>query len=142
MNLNLKGNINNPDNIDELCKIVTENDITSNILLSHQTHIIKNDFTSLIKFYTIQGSFFINQYMRNLTNYKTRNIFLEKNIKYIWNGIKNSPPFDKDYYIYRFIKTDYFIKNLEIGDIYEEEGFLSTTRDPFIDPIILNLEQF
>lgn len=134
MNLKLEGNINNPDNIDELCKLVTDNDINSNILLSHQTHVIKNDFTSLIKYYTIQGSFYINQYMRNLTNYKTKNIFLEKNIKFIWNGILNSPSFDKDYYIYRFIKTDYFIKNLEIGDIYVEEGFLSTTRDPFYRP--------
>ena len=41
---------------------------------------------------------------------------------------------EKDYYFYRFLVDDKFIKNLKIGDYYEDKGFLSTTRDPFYSP--------
>ena len=131
MNLKIKGDIRDPDNLDEICDQVTKYDINSNILLLHQSHMIKSNIVGLIKYYTIQGSYFINQYMRNLTLYKTINLFLENIIKYIWTGILTSPAFDKDYYLYRFVEDDYFINKLKIGDIYEESGFLSTTRDPF-----------
>lgn len=131
MGLKLKGDPYNPDNLDEICSKVSENDINSDILVDHQHHIVDNNAVGLIKYYTIQGSFFMNQYLRNLTSYGDKNTFMEEIIEPVWNLVLSSPKFDNDYYLYRFIDNDYFIKDLNIGDIFEEQGFMSTTRDPF-----------
>jgi hypothetical protein len=131
MNLKLKGNPYNPDNINEICEQVSKNDINHEILLSHQKHIVRKNKVGLIKYYTIQGSYFLNQYMRKLTSYAHSNNFLEDIIKDIWVLIKEAPEFDNNYYLYRFVDDDSYIKHLKVGDIYEEGGFMSTTRDPF-----------
>ena len=131
MDIKLEGDPLNPDNINEICEKVSENDIKYDILLSHQHHIVKKECVSLIKYYTIQGSHVMNQYLRNLTLYDYKNSFVEGIIRPVWNLILESPPFDNSYYVYRFIEKDHFIRDLKIGDIYEESGFMSTTRDPF-----------
>jgi len=131
MDIKLSGNPLNPDNINEICEKVSENDIKYEVLLSHQHHIVKHGCVGLIKYYTIQGSYFMNQYLRNLTSYDYKNSFMESIIRPVWNLILESPPFDNNYYVYRFIEKDHFIRDLKIGDIYEESGFMSTTRDPF-----------
>jgi hypothetical protein len=131
MGLNLEFNIYDPDNISKICDKVSMNDINHKILMSHQKHIVKNNSVGLIKYYTIQGSYFMNQYLRELTPYQNKNVLLESNIKKIWKLILDSPPFDNDYYIYRFIDKDDFISHLKVGDHFEEKGFMSTTRDPF-----------
>jgi|694.fasta_scaffold116025_2 hypothetical protein len=134
--LNLGINIDNnkfieTSELNNLCDIVKKNDITSNILLSHQKYIINKDGLGLMQYYTLQGSFFINQYLRNFTSYKTKNEFLEKIIKQLYNLCIDSPEFDKSYIVYRFIKNDGYLNNLNLNDIYTESGFMSTTRDPF-----------
>jgi len=115
----------------ELCKIIRENDISSETILDHQLYIIKNDGIGLIQYYSLQGSFFMNQYLRGLSGYSYKNSLLETNINATWTLINNAPPFDKSYTLYRFIQNDDHIKNLNIGDIYVENSFISTTRDPF-----------
>jgi hypothetical protein len=131
MEITIKGDLYDPDNIDEICQKVMENDINGDILLEHQKFIVENNKVGLIKYYTIQGSYFMNQYMRGLTPYYQKNSFFEKLIKEIWNLIKKAPEFDNDYYLYRFIDDDSFLKGLKEGDIYQDAGFMSTTRDPF-----------
>lgn len=116
---------------DKLCKIIQKNDISSNILLKHQNYIIENNLVGLIQYYTIQGSYFMNQYLRGFTKYEYKNTYLEENIKTMWNLVKNSPEFDNDYILYRFVSDDSYLSHLEIGDIFIEKGFTSTTRDPF-----------
>jgi hypothetical protein len=60
--------------------------------------------------------------------------------QYLFNGLKqiintiNSTELPNDYYFYRFVWDDEFIKNLKIGDIFIDKGFISTTRDPFYSP--------
>jgi len=138
INLALNNDINIPkdqyiDNeaLDKLCHIVSKNDINAKILTDHQQHIIKNDKLGLVQYYTIQGSYFMNQYLRNLTKYNTKNSVLEEIITPMWNLIKSAPPFDKSYTLYRFIDDDYFLKDIKIGNVFKEKGFMSTTRDPF-----------
>ena len=131
MNLNLKYNIYDPENLKKICDDVSKNDISSDIIKIHHEHIIKNNKVSIVKYYTIQGSYFMNKYLRYTTNYSEVNEYLENNISLIWSLIKNSPPFDNDYYIYRFVDSDSFLSELNEGDIYIENGFMSTTRDPF-----------
>lgn len=116
---------------DDLCRLVQRNDISSKILLNHQNYIIKKNLVGLVQYYTIQGSYFMNQYLRGFTKYEYRNNYLEQNILKMWNLVLKSPEFDNDYILYRFISNDDYLSHLNIGDIYIESGFTSTTRDPF-----------
>ena len=120
--------------LQDICFKIQQNDISSKILIEHQNHIIKNDMDGLILYYTIQGSYFMNKYLRNIgdnTNYQ--NEYLEENIIKIWKNVLNAPAFDNDYYLYRFIENDAYLSHLKIGDTYVDKGFMSTTRDPFYD---------
>lgn len=113
------------------CTKVAYDDISSKILIEHQKHIIGNNCAGLIQYYTIQGSYFMNQYMRGQTKYIYKNDTLENNIRMVWNLILDAPEFDNDYVFYRFIHNDSHLAHLKAGDIYVENGFTSTTRDPF-----------
>ena len=114
-----------------LCVKIQTNDISSAILLEHQNYIIKNNSVGLIQYYTIQGSFFVNQYMRQQTRYEYRNDYLENIIDKMWRLVLNSPAFDNDYILYRFVSNDSYLATLEVGDVFVDPGFTSTTRDPF-----------
>jgi hypothetical protein len=115
----------------ELCLQIQTNDVTTDTLMKHQNYIIDNGMVGLIQYYTVQGSFFMNQYMRGMTRYEYRNDYLEDNIKKIWKLVLAAPAFDNDYILYRFVNTDQHLRHLAIGDVYIERGFTSTTRDPF-----------
>lgn len=114
-----------------LCENIIPNDISAKTLLSHYKHITKQNRSGIVQYYSLQGSYFINRYLRNLVKYNSKNIFLEELIKTIYNIVKTSPEFDKEYTVYRFIQDDEFMSDLEIGDIFIDPGFVSTTRDPF-----------
>ena len=113
----------------DICFKIQKNDISSKVLLEHQKHIIENDMDGLMLYYTIQGSYFMNRYLRSNTGYY--NDYLEDNIIKVWKHVLEAPAFDNDYYLYRFIETDDHLSHLKIGDTYVEKGFTSTTRDPF-----------
>lgn len=115
----------------ELCKFVIKNDINAQLLLDHQQHMIKNDKVGLVQYYTLQGSYFMNQYMRKQTSYEIRNTYLESIIRPMCQLVTDAPEFDNDYTVYRFIHSDSHLRHLAIGDIYIDSSFISTTRDPF-----------
>lgn len=119
------------EDYDELCRKIQKNDVSGDILVSHQNYIIERNMVGLIQYYTIQGSYFMNQYLRGLTKYDYKNEYLETNIMKMWETVLKAPAFDKDYILYRFVSSDDYLKNIEIGDIYVENGFMSCTRDPF-----------
>lgn len=139
MNINLNNEyLNDPEKVNEVCKIINDNDINKKILLNHYNLINKNDMVNLVAYYTIQGSEKLNNYLRNNyelngINYEYRNKLLEKTIDSLYLLINKSSKFDKDYYVYRFVDSN-FLENLNIGDIFIEKGFLSTTRNPFYVP--------
>jgi len=119
------------EEVNKLCKIISSNDINSDILLNHQKYIIDNNKIGLIQYYTLQGSYFINKYLRNLVSYDYKNNILEQIIYQMRILIDKAPKFDKSYTLYRFIDQDTYLQHLNIGDIYTENGFTSSTRDPF-----------
>ncbi len=132
LNRGIKIDINDKKlDLDNLCTIIKDNDINYKIIKDHQQYIIDSDMLGLCQYYTVQGSFFINSYLRNLLDYSFRNTFLDNIIIPMWNLCNNAPAFDKDYILYRFIKDDKHLEYLKIGDIFQDDGFLSTTRDPF-----------
>lgn len=115
----------------EMCKSIQSNDMSAKILMNHQNYIVEHDMVGLIQYYTIQGSYFMNQYMRGMTKYEYSNQYLEENIKKMWELVLNAPEFDNEYTLYRFVGTDEYLRQLKIGDMYQDKGFTSTTRDPF-----------
>lgn len=120
--------IYNKEEVMKLCGEVSSNDISSDIILDHQNHIIDKNKIGIIKYYSQQGSYFMNKYLRTPT-YKNKH--MEVLIKSMWNLITTAPKFDKSYYLYRFMGTDEHLDYLRVGDEYITEGFTSTTRDPF-----------
>jgi hypothetical protein len=128
--LNMKLDVNDNDN--DICDIVSKNDINSKTLMYHLIYIKENyGAKNFIQLYTLLGSFYLNGYLRNKS---TKDKILEKELHNIWSIIRKAPKFDKEYYVYRFIDNDDFLMNLNVGDIYEEPSFISTTRNPFYDP--------
>ena len=121
-----------PSNIIKICDYVTSNDISYKILLNNHIYIKENYARNYIQLYTLLGSYYLNSYLRNNNNYQDK--FLEKQIFNIWSIINKAPAFDKQYYVYRFIDNDDYLNKLKIGDIYEENSFISTTRNPFYNP--------
>lgn len=115
----------------KLCEIVRKNDISADTIMKHQDYIAKNNKIGVIQYYSLQGSYFINQYLRNLVSYEYKNELLEENIRSMWELTYDSPEFDKSYTLYRFIQDDGYLKHLKIGDVFTDPSFISTTRDPF-----------
>lgn len=115
----------------KICKKITKNEMSFDMLLKHKKYMIKNKSLGIMQFYTLQGSSMINFYLRNKTQYKNKNVYLENLIQQIWNLVLDAPEFDKNYTLYRFINSDDYLLNLKLGDTFTENGFMSTTRDPF-----------
>ena len=125
-------NENDKDDELDLCEKSVIRDIDYKKLIRHQKHIIENNGGGILQFYSLIGSYIINNYLRGLNKESIyKNKILDKIIEKFWNIIITSPSFDKEFYIYRFINNDSFLENLEIGDIYKDKGFLSCTRDPY-----------
>lgn len=122
--------------IRSLCSEIKNNDINYTNLINHHNYIIKNKLIGLIQYYSMQGSFIFNEYLRNDKICDCE--YYNELIKLMSNLIVNAPKFNKEYILYRFIEDDSFIKNLKVGDIYIERGFLSTTRNPFYKQTIKN----
>jgi hypothetical protein len=115
----------------ELCSHIKENDISAETILNHQKHVIKNNMIGGIQYYSLEGAYFMNEYLRNRVPYRYKNPPLEKEISAVWKLIKTAPSFDKSYTVYRFIHRDEHLKGLQIGSVYTDPSFMSTTRDPF-----------
>lgn len=115
----------------KICKIVSKNDISFNQILMNIKHIIDSNCINWVNFYSLIGSYIFNQALRN--NEKISNYMIE-GIKKLNNCITTAPSFNTDYYFYRFLEEDSFLRKLKIGDIFTDKGFLSTTRDPFYSP--------
>ena len=132
INLALNMNLNIGDNVDDICKIVSQNDIQSSTILSHQMYI-KKCAKSYIQLYTLLGSYYWNYYIRNVNGNNIRDLYTESQIVRLYNIIKKAPSFDKDYYVYRFIDNDDYLSHLHVNEVFDDKSFISTTRNPFYD---------
>jgi len=118
------------DKIMKLCNIVKQNDISYKTITDHQEYIVKNNGIGILQYYSLQGSYFINRYLRCLHN-EYNNEIINQVVISLWKLINNAPKFDKSYILYRFVQDDTYLKTLSIGDTFIDKGFVSTTRDPF-----------
>lgn len=134
-NMNLKTEeinnfkLSNKETHHKFCKLVSSNDITYEEIKNHTQQILDNNIISWICFYSFIGSFLLNNVLR-------KNIQISS---FLYEGLNKiisfkSDALNNDYFIYRFTWDDNFIKNLNIGDTFIDNGFMSTTRDPFYSP--------
>ena len=117
--------------MNDLCNKIKKNDISASTIEEHHKYIMKSNNVGLIEYYSFQGSYFMNQYLRGMIYYDTKNIYLENIIKSMWSVINKAPAFEDKYILYRFVEDDEYLNHLDIGDEFVDLGFTSTTRDPF-----------
>lgn len=117
-------------NLKHLCDKIKQNDVNAAVLFAHQKHIERSGQKGLVQSYSFVGSFAMNNYLRGI-GVACRNPALERHILRFWQLIRDAPPFDKTYVVYRLVGTDNFLMNLQIGDVYRDPGFLSCSRNPF-----------
>ncbi len=116
----------------EICKKVSKNDISFETILEHMRAIINNKCIGWIMFYSMTGSYIFNQILRKNSKIHMHQYMYDGLVKII--DTINKVDLPKDYYFYRFVWDDSFLKHLKIGDTFIDKGFLSTTRDPFYSP--------
>ena len=116
----------------QLCDKVSQDDIDSDTLLNHYLFIQFNNLQYYIKYYSFMGSYQMNYYIRNNS---VKDKFIEKNINQFHSIISKSPEFNDTYYVYRLINNDDFLQNVKIGGIFEDKSFMSTSRNPFYNPV-------
>jgi hypothetical protein len=114
----------------DICKLVSKNDISYETILNHMNLIIENKCVSWINFYSMTGSYLFNKILRDKLPI---NQYLYDGLNKIINCI-NKAELPNDYFFYRFVWDDEYLKNLKVGDIFIDKGFTSTTRDPFYSP--------
>jgi len=133
--IKMKNNINPINLMDnsshyKICKKVSKNDISSETISEHMKAIISNKCIGWIVYYSLTGSYILNKILRE-------NLPITR---YMYDGLKliistmNTVSLPRDYYFYRFIWDDSYIKDMKIGNVFIDKGFISTTRDPFYSP--------
>jgi len=122
----------------DICKLIYYNDVAFDEIKNHSLTIKKNNSITDITFYSFIGASLLNNFLRRNLIKGVKDISLNKfyydRLKNIVKTMKKIKPLKKDYYIYRFISDDKFLKNIKIGETFRDQGFLSTTRDPFYSP--------
>lgn len=137
-NMGLLNNIKPEDLIDEIkhyeiCKFISNNDVSFDEIKKHTLTIIDNKTIPDICFYSFIGATLLNRFLRNQEDYSIDTFFYNR-LKNIVSTINKAPKLEKDYQIYRFVANNDFVKDLKIGDYFIDSAFLSTTRDPFYSP--------
>uniref|UniRef100_A0A6C0J4Q1 Uncharacterized protein n=1 Tax=viral metagenome TaxID=1070528 RepID=A0A6C0J4Q1_9ZZZZ len=116
----------------KICKLVSKNDISFDLIYNHMKHIIDTNSINWVNYYSFLGSYIFNSYLRD-SKIRLSNYLLD-GLKMLVNTIDTAPAFKDNYFFYRFIWDDKFLKKLKVGDTFTDKGFLSTTRDPFYSP--------
>lgn len=139
-NMNLIKDDSNYDLLDQdthykICKQISKNDISVDNIIEHSKYIFDKKMVQLIMYYSLNGSFLMNKLLRDFsTESKYYNPQQIDNITNLINIINHAPSLPKDFYFYRFIWEDDFLSKLKIGEHFIDNGFTSTTRDPFYSP--------
>lgn len=128
LNMNLKIDVNN---LDLVCDKIRVNDVSFQVLNNHKFYIEGNNAVPFVQLYTFIGSAHMNTYLRI---HSERDIHLENKLFLMWSLIRKAPEFDKDYYLFRFVSDVSYLGDIQVGDVFEEHSFISTTRNPFYNP--------
>lgn len=135
LNLNLISDFNkkpwsfSSSELKSLCNKLTNYEINTKTLLENQLYILYNNGKSYIQFYSLFGSYYFNSYLRKTDS--TKDIELDTHIDNLLKIVKKSPKLDSDFEVYRFIENDDYLNDIKVGGIYNENSFISTTRNPF-----------
>jgi len=105
---------------------------TDDILLSHMNLIKSKQLNGLINFYTLYGSSFLNNYLRQVHNTTQDDNFVQQ-VNKLNNLIKEVPKLKTPKLVFRFINDDSYLNFNKVGDTYINNSFMSCTRKPNIN---------
>lgn len=94
------------------------------------TELDKTDIEVLNYYVMEAGAYDVNYVLRNETADKTEN---DKNAIKALDNVINKSSLNKDVETYRYISNENVFKDMKIGDVYEDKGFMSTTYNPKTD---------
>jgi len=115
--------------LENICKELSKYEINTQMLIYNQLYILYNNAKSYVQYYSLFGSYYINSYLRNKNSIYDSD--MNNHIDNFFKLMKSTPAFDNTYEVYRFIENDDYLTHLKIGDIFNENSFISTTRNPF-----------
>lgn len=118
-------------NLEKLCQIVRDSEVSRDELEVHFKYIHKTNKQALVRNYSLFDAYFINQSVRH---HEFKDSVLNKKIFMTKELLDNSPAFNNRRVVYRFVQQTPYLNDLKLGDIYETDSFISTTRNPFYDP--------
>ena len=99
-------------------------------LLVKTEELDKTDKEVLDYYVMDAGAYDVNYVLRNPEAFKTEND--KRAIKSLDNVI-NKSSLNKDVETYRYISNENVFKNMKVGDVYEDKGFMSTTYNQKTD---------
>jgi len=116
-----------------ICMQLSNYEINTKTLLYNQLYILYNNAKSYIQFYSLFGSYYFNNYLRNIKSDTKliRDTDLESHVQNMLMIVKKAPALESNYEVYRFIENDDYLEHLQINSIFDENSFISTTRNPF-----------
>lgn len=94
------------------------------------TELDKTDIEVLNYYVMEAGAYDVNYVLRNEIADKTEN---DKNAIKALDNVINKSSLNKDVETYRYISNENVFKDIKIGDVYEDKGFMSTTYNPKTD---------
>jgi len=118
------------DDVRYTCKEMNKNDVFFDEIKNHSNTILNNNTIADITFYSFIGASLLNRFLRETKDFIINKFYYDR-LKNMISTMKKTPALEKDYHIYRFISDDKFLKKKKIGDIFSDNGFMSTTRNPF-----------
>lgn len=122
----------------EVCKTISKNDVSFEEIKEHTVTIYNNNAISDICFFSFIGSTILNRFLRKNKSGEL-NKFFHKKLMNTVDTIKQSPKLEQNYEMYRFVTDDEFLNHLKVGQTFVDEGFISSTRDPFYAPSLTGI---
>lgn len=128
-------NINANEN-EKICNKLHKIELSKDDIIKSFNYIIKNNNDRILKYYSFIGAAKINNYLRGIESKidtVNKDIILKMD-----QIIEKSPKIKKDQIVFRFLSDDTFLKTQIEDNIFIDNGFISTTRNPLMDNAKLN----
>lgn len=114
----------------QVCSQVSKTEIPGQVIIEHHRHILARQCQYLVKNFSFYLSSLMNHHLRKHTPMHKQ---LGQHIEALVTCIHEAPPFPHDTFVYRFIHDDAHLKHLQVGDIHQDHGFTSASRNPFCE---------
>lgn len=119
-------------NYEAMYQFIKSRHVKNELIVRHIEYIFDKRYVGLVDYYTFQGDRIFNTYLRKKKN-KEDNPIVRKWVNRMWKVIQKAPRGkDESIFLWRFLSNDDHITvQLQDGDIYCNNSFMSCSRDPY-----------